>query len=71
VSGPQKLLEFLDTDPDEAACDEVFATIDVYVERELAHGDAAVRYPRIAAHLHFCEPCRLDCDGLVRTARVG
>jgi hypothetical protein len=71
VSGPEKLLGFLHTDPDEAACDEVFATIDVYVERELAHGDATVRYPRIAAHLQFCEPCRLDFDGLVRTTRAG
>jgi hypothetical protein len=71
VNGRPNLLRFLQTDPDEAACDEVFAIIDVYVERELAHGDAAVRYPRIAAHMEFCEPCRLDFHGLTRTARAG
>jgi hypothetical protein len=71
VSGRQNLLRFLHTDPDEAACAEVFSLIDVYVERELADGDAAVRYPRIAAHLQFCEPCRLDFDGLLRTTRAG
>jgi hypothetical protein len=71
VNGRENLLGFLQTDPDEAACDEVFAIIDVYVERERAHGDAAARYPRIDAHLHFCEPCRLDFHGLMRTGRVG
>ncbi|HWF53275.1 MAG TPA: hypothetical protein VG223_01545 [Solirubrobacteraceae bacterium] len=71
MSGHQNLLGFLRTDPDEAACAEVFSIIEVYVERELAYGDAAVRYPRIAAHLQFCEPCRLDFDGLMRIARTG
>ena len=71
MSGPRNLFGFLRTAPDEAACGEVFATIDVYVERELTHGDAATFYPRIAAHLQFCEPCRLDFDGLLRTSRAG
>ena len=70
MSGHRNLVGFLHTDPDEAACAEVFAIIDAYVERELVHGDAAARYPRIAAHLQFCEPCRLDFDGLLRTAHA-
>ena len=71
MTGPRNLFGFLRTDPDEAACDEVFAIIDVYVERELAHGDAATFYPRMAAHLEFCEPCHLDFDGLLRAAPAG
>jgi hypothetical protein len=69
VSGRGNLLRFLRTEPDEAACAEVFAMIDSYAEREVAHGDAAHRHPRIAAHLQFCEPCRLDFDGLLRSIR--
>lgn len=71
MTGPLNLVGFLRTDPDEAACDEVFAIIDAYVERELAYGDAATFYPRIGAHLQFCEPCRLDFDGLLRTTHAG
>jgi hypothetical protein len=69
VTGRRNLLRFLETDPDEAACAEVFAMIDGYAEREVACGDAAHRFPRITAHLEFCEPCRLDFDGLLRSIR--
>jgi hypothetical protein len=35
------------------------------VERQLAHGDAARRYPEIAAHLSNCNPCVQDFEGLL------
>ena len=40
------LERFLKTDPGDAGCAETFELLDRYVERELAHGDAAERYPR-------------------------
>jgi hypothetical protein len=35
------------------------------VERELAHRDAATRYPEVAAHLSGCNPCVQDFEGLL------
>jgi hypothetical protein len=68
MAGIAELRRFLRTDSDEAGCEETFALIDDYVERELADGDASARYPGIAAHLQFCQPCRCDYDGLLHAA---
>jgi hypothetical protein len=59
------LERFLKTDPQDAGCAESFEQLDRYVERELAHGDAASRYPGIAAHLSTCNPCVDDFEGLL------
>lgn len=59
------LERFLRTDPADAGCAETFELLDRYVERQLAHGDAARRYPGIAAHLSNCNPCVQDFEGLV------
>lgn len=59
------LERFLKTDPQDAGCAETFELLDRYVERELSYGDAAERYPGIAAHLSSCNPCVQDFEGLV------
>jgi hypothetical protein len=59
------LERFLKTDPPEADCAEVFELLDLYVERELTHGDAGARYPGIAAHLSACIACLQDFEGLL------
>lgn len=59
------LERFLRTDPADAGCAETFELLDRYVERQLAHGDAALRYPEIAAHLSSCNPCVQDFEGLI------
>jgi hypothetical protein len=59
------MARFLRTDPADAGCAETFELLDRYVERQLAHGDAARRYPEIAAHLSGCNPCVQDFDGLL------
>ncbi len=38
------LERFLKTDPADAGCAETFELLDRYVERELAHGDAAEQF---------------------------
>jgi hypothetical protein len=55
----------LKTDPQDAGCAETFELLDRYVERELTNGDAAARYPGIAAHLSSCNPCVDDFQGLL------
>lgn len=55
---------FFTPDPHDAGCGETFALLHVYVERELAYGDAAERYPGIVAHLEACGPCLEDYRGL-------
>ncbi|WP_205695968.1 hypothetical protein [Conexibacter sp. SYSU D00693] len=67
--GVHNLRRFLRTPPGEGDCAETFAAIDAYVERELACGDAAERFPRIAAHLAICDPCNTDFLGLLAAAR--
>jgi hypothetical protein len=64
MKGISNLNRFLRTDPGDAGCERTFSLIDLYVERELAHGDAAERYPGIAAHLETCGPCAEDYNGL-------
>ena len=59
------LARFLRTDSADAGCAETFELLDRYVERQLAHGDAARRYPEIAAHLSNCNPCVQDFEGLL------
>jgi hypothetical protein len=64
MTGVSKLQRFLHADPEDAGCGETFALMHLYVERQLAHGDAAHRYPRMAKHLATCGPCAEDCRGL-------
>jgi hypothetical protein len=64
VNGTSNIQRFLRTDPDDVGCDQVFALLNVYVERELEYGDAAERYPGIAVHLDACSPCAEDSRGL-------
>jgi hypothetical protein len=59
------LERFLMTDPLDAGCAETFDLLDRYVERELAHHDAAAQFPGIAAHLSECNPCIQDFEGLL------
>lgn len=59
------LERFLRTDRADAGCAETFELLDRYVERQLAYGDAAERYPEIAAHLAACNPCVEDFEGLL------
>lgn len=65
MSGLSKLRGFLRTDPDDAGCGYTVALLHVYVERQLASGDAGHAYPGIAAHLATCGPCREDYRGLL------
>jgi hypothetical protein len=65
VRGWESLERFLRTDRSDAGCGETFEMLDRYVERQLAHGDAATAYPEIAAHLSACNPCIQDYEGLL------
>lgn len=65
MSGLSKLRSFLRTDSNDAGCGETIARLHVYVERQLASGDAGEAYPGIAAHLATCGPCREDYRGLL------
>lgn len=44
---------------EEASCDEVYARIDEYVEREVDKKDAAQLMPLVREHLDMCSEC---CD---------
>lgn len=64
------LAQLLATDPSDGGCDATFRVIAEYVEVELAGGDAAVWFGRVAAHLRCCPACRIDHDGLLDAARA-
>lgn len=44
---------------EDASCDEVYARIDEYVEREVDKKDAAQLMPLVREHLDMCSEC---CD---------
>lgn len=71
MSSWASLERFLKTDPRDAGCAETFDLIDRYVERELAHRDAAARFPGVAAHLSGCNPCVQDFEGLLAAIAAG
>jgi hypothetical protein len=48
----------------ETSCDECFARLDAYVERDLRSGDAEHAMPELAAHLRGCSACAEDHDSL-------
>lgn len=62
-----ELESFLRTDPRDVGCDEALSMLHLYVELvvEGTSGEAASRYPGIAAHLAACAPCFEDHAGLL------
>jgi hypothetical protein len=67
MSGWAELERFLATDPGDVGCDEAMRLLHVYVDLvlEKGAGEAARRYPGMAAHFLACGPCDEDLDGLL------
>jgi hypothetical protein len=61
--------ELLHATVGDTGCTAGAATLDAYVELELAGDDAAAVYPGTAMHLRSCPGCRADHDGLLEAAR--
>ncbi len=59
-----RLDRFLRTEPWDVGCDEAMAVLHIYVDLVAAGGDAAGRYPGVAAHLAACGQCGEDFTGL-------
>jgi hypothetical protein len=71
MSDSGALEKFLRTDPRDAGCDQAMAVLHIYVDLTAATGDAASRYPGVAAHLLACGPCREDFAGLLLAVTGG
>ena len=65
MSGMGRLERFLRTDPRDVGCDEAMSVLHIYVDLTVTSGDAAERYPGVAAHLAACGPCGEDFTGLL------
>jgi hypothetical protein len=65
MSDQERLDRFLSTDPRDVGCDEAMALLHIYVDLIVDGGDAAERYPGVAAHLLACGPCAEDFAGLL------
>ena len=50
---------------EDAPCDEVYARIDEYVEREVDKKDAAQLLPLIREHLDMCSDCCEEYEALL------
>ena len=50
---------------EEVPCDEVYAKIDEYVEREVNKKDAAQLMPLVREHLDLCPECCEEYDALL------
>jgi len=50
---------------EEASCDEVYAKIDEYVEKEVDKKDAAQLMPLIREHLNSCSECCEEYEALL------
>jgi hypothetical protein len=63
---------FLATDPRDVGCEQAMEILHVYVElvQDDAPGDAARRYPGLAAHLAACGPCGEDFHGLLAAVQA-
>lgn len=65
MSDQDRLNRFLSTDPRDVGCAEAMAVLHIYVDLTLEGGNAAERYPGVAAHLLACGPCSEDFAGLL------
>ena len=50
---------------EDAPCDEVYARIDAYVEREVDKKDAAQLMPLVREHLDMCSDCCEEYEALL------
>lgn len=50
---------------EEASCDEVYARIDEYVEKEVGKKDAAQLMPLVREHLDLCSECCEEYEALL------
>ena len=50
---------------EDASCDEIYAKIDEYVEREVDKRDAAQLMPLIREHLDLCPECCEEYEALL------
>jgi hypothetical protein len=50
---------------EDAPCDEVYARIDEYVEREVDQKDAAQLMPLVREHLDMCSECCEEYEALL------
>lgn len=71
MSDMERLERFLQADPRDVGCDEAMAVLHVYVDLVAGGGDAAGRYPGVAAHLAACGPCNEDFNGLLLAVTHG
>ena len=71
MSEQERLERFLRTDPRDVGCEEAMAVLHVYVDLVAVGGDAAERYPGVAAHLLACGPCGEDFAGLLLAVTSG
>jgi hypothetical protein len=69
MNGWSALERFLDTDPQDAGCDQAIKMLHVYAELVANDADAARLYPQVAAHLLACGPCAEDLTGLLTAMR--
>ena len=60
----QALRRLLGPGRPEVGCDECFASVDRFVEIELAGGDADAAVPGLRVHLHGCAACREEYESL-------
>jgi hypothetical protein len=73
MTGWDELDRFLQTDPRDVGCDAALSILHVYVDLVLDEetaGEAARRYPGVAAHLLACGPCAEDYEGLLILAQA-
>jgi hypothetical protein len=61
---PELVSRLLGPDAREVSCEECFALLDEYVERELAGEHPETSMPAMRAHLAGCPACREDHEGL-------
>ena len=63
VLGFLRVLE--DVREEEISCDEIYARLDEYVEREVSKKDAAQLMPLIREHLDVCAECCEEYEALL------
>ena len=68
VLGFLKVLE--DVDKEEITCNELYAKLDEYVEREIGQKDAAKIMPLMREHLNICPECCEEYEALLHVIEV-
>jgi hypothetical protein len=66
----EEIRRMLESDERDQGCAAYFEIVEQAADIVIEGGDPDESFPGLTAHLHCCDGCRLDYEGLLEAARI-